>query len=206
MGAGMLSLAMMAWMVGAEAPSTLLAGLRAQRPDVVRWETRPTALQPDAAPDPQVLALGRIGARMPVRFVDGRVRWYVVAGFRPVPVSRHELTAGDTLSLEALETAERDVIALGCDPVVLDASRRWRVKRTVSAGEALCASDVESAPEVERDRKVTLSTERAGVHVSRPLTAANDARLGERVRLRDRASGATVIAIVTGPGAARVPE
>jgi flagella basal body P-ring formation protein FlgA len=53
---------------------------------------------------------------------------------------------------------------------------------------------------------VTLTTQRGAVRVSRVLTAAADAHAGERVRLRDRASGATLMAIVTGPGHARDPD
>jgi hypothetical protein len=53
---------------------------------------------------------------------------------------------------------------------------------------------------------VTLTTQRGAIRVSRVLTAAGDARAGERVRLLDRTSGATLMAIVTGPGHARDPD
>jgi flagella basal body P-ring formation protein FlgA len=207
MVAGMVSLLASIAVAGAsETPPAFVSKLRELRPDVVRWETRPAALQAQATPESGVVALGRLAARMPVRFADGRVHWFIVAGFRPVPVSRGDLAAGQALAADAVDSAERDVIALDCAPVALDPSHHWRAKRRLSAGDALCANNVEPAPEVERDHEVTLSAGRSAVQVSRRLTAGHDARIGERVRLRDRDSGATLIAIVTGPAAARVPE
>ena len=88
----------------------------------------------------------------------------------------------------------------------LDATRRWRAARRLAAGHTLCVRDIEVVPDVERDRPVTLNAQRGVVSASRVLTADSDARLGERVRLRDRASGDFVVAIVTGPGAARLSE
>ena len=80
------------------------------------------------------------------------------------------------------------------------------VARRLSAGIALCARDIELVPDVERDQPVTVNARRGVVNASRVLTADSDARFGERVRLRDRASGDRVVAIVTGPGAARLSE
>jgi flagella basal body P-ring formation protein FlgA len=112
---------------------------------------------------------------------------------------------GATFDAADAELAERDVVALGCDPMSqIDATRRWRAARRLSAGDSLCTRDIEAVPDVERDRPVTLNARRGAVSASRVLTADSDARFGERVRLRDRASGDIVVAIVTGPGAARL--
>lgn len=180
--------------------------LREQRPDVTHWQLQP--LSETASPvDAAVTGIGRIGARTAVRFADGRVRWYAVSGLREVLVSAHVVERGAAFDATDAEAAERDVIALGCEPLAkLDAARRWRAARRLSAGTALCARDVESVPEVERDRPVTVNAQRGAIHASRVLTADSDARAGERVRLRDRTSGDVVVAIVTGPGAARLSE
>jgi flagella basal body P-ring formation protein FlgA len=125
---------------------------------------------------------------------------------KPVRVSMHAVERGAAITADDAELAERDVLALGCDPADLDASRRWRAARRLAAGVALCAHDIEAVPDVERDQPVTLNARRGAVSASRVFTAASDAQSGERVRLRDRASGVVVVAIVTGPGAARLSE
>lgn len=180
--------------------------LREQHPDVLRWQV--SALS-ETAPirDAVIAGVGKLGSRTAVRFADGRVRWYEVAGMRQVLVSAHAVERGATFAAADAELAERDVVALGCDAMSqLDATHRWRAARRLAAGTALCARDIEVAPDVERDRPVTVNARRGAVSASRLLTADSDARSGERVRLRDRASGDIVVAIVTGPGAARLSE
>jgi flagella basal body P-ring formation protein FlgA len=187
------------------APSALEQQLRAQRPDVARWQIEP--LGDAAAPDAAIARIGRLGPRTAVRYADGRVRWYRVAGFAPAVVSAHAAEAGVVIAAADAVSGETDVIGLGCDPLPkFEGAGRWRLTRRVAAGEALCTRDIEVAPDVERNAPVTLRAERGGVSVSRELTALTDARTGERVRLRDRASGATVLAIVTGPRSARLSE
>jgi flagella basal body P-ring formation protein FlgA len=179
--------------------------LRAQRPDVSRWQISPIgSAQPAAAAE--IAAVGRIAPRTAVRFADGRVRWYAVAGFRSVLVSKVPLERGAAVNPQATDLAEHDVIGLACEPVVADALPGLRTTRRLAAGDALCAGALEPAPEVQREHRVTLNARQGAVSVSRPLTATTDARLGERVRLRDRATGATVIAVVTGPGEARLAQ
>ncbi|HEV7610165.1 MAG TPA: flagellar basal body P-ring formation chaperone FlgA [Steroidobacteraceae bacterium] len=192
-----------AGIVGAASADSLEQKLHERRPDVARWETQSldtSATQADLA----IVSLGRLGPRTPVRLADGRVRWYAVAGMRPVLVAAHAIDSGAGIQAEDATVAERDVITRACEPFEFGTSLRWRATRRLASGEALCSGDLERAPEVERDRPVTLSSQRGGVNVSRVLTAAADARAGERVRLRDSSSGATVVAIVTGSGAARV--
>jgi len=180
--------------------------LREQRPDVLRWQVHPLSETAPALGHAGIAGVGRIGARTAVRFADGRVRWYAVAGVKPVLVSAHAVERGAEFNAEDAQLAERDVFALGCEPVDLDASRRWRAARRFAAGVALCARDIEAVPDVERDQPVTLNARRGAVNVSRVFTAAADAQFGERVRLRDRASGTVVVAIVTGLGSARLSE
>ncbi len=177
--------------------------LRERRADVARWQVRPLANEAGATRDFANAQVGRIGARTPVRFADGRVRWYAVAGFRDVLVSARAVESGAPLSASDTRLESRDVLTLGCEPVAeLDA--RWRARRRLAAGAVLCDSTIEPAPDVERNRAVTLTAHSGGVQVSRVLIATADARAGERVRLRDRSSGENLIGIVTGPGAARL--
>jgi flagella basal body P-ring formation protein FlgA len=181
--------------------------LREQRPDVVRWEITPIASSRSATPEAaSISAIGKIGARTAVRFSDGRLRWYAVAGFRSVPVSTVALERGASVRLQLTELAERDVIASRCDPLMWNAESLWRTKRRVAAGEALCAHVLETPPAVQREKPVTLHVRRGAVDVSRSLIAAADARVGESVRLRDRVSGDTVTAIVTGPAEAQISK
>jgi flagella basal body P-ring formation protein FlgA len=180
--------------------------LREQRPDVLHWQLQALS-ETASASDAAVTGIGKVGVRTAVRFADGRVRWYAVSGLRDVLVSTHAVERGAAFEAIDAESAERDVVALGCDPLgALDASRRWRTARRLTAGTALCARDIERVPDVERDHPVTVNARRGAINASRVLTADSDAHAGERVRLRDRTSGDVVVAIVTGPGAARLSE
>jgi flagella basal body P-ring formation protein FlgA len=177
--------------------------LRQQRPDVARWEIEP--LSGEASLPETVTDIGHIAARTAVRFADGHVRWYEVAGYREVLVSTHAIDGAASLSGADARLESRDVLSLGCEPVSeLRADVRWRARRHLTAGEVLCDSTIEPAPEVERNRAVTVSARSGGIEVSRVLIAIHDARAGERVRLRDR-EGVTLIGIVTGTGQARAP-
>jgi len=193
---------------GESATPALEARLRAQRPDVIRWEmrvseTRANPKEGDAA----IVRVGHIAPRTAVRFADGRVRWYAVAGFAPVLLSNRIVEAGAALAAADTARAERDVIALGCEPLThIDSDRRLRVTRRIASGAPLCIDAVQAAPQVERNRPVVLRAQRGPVSASRVLTATRDANTGERIRLRDPASGATVVAVVTGQGVARDPN
>jgi len=188
--------------------SALEALLHSQRPEIVRWETQ--ALETRArmpVSDAGVVRIGHVGPRTAVRFADGRLRWFSVEGYAPVLSSRYAVEAGASVTSTDVIEAERNVIALGCQPLThIESDTRLRATRRLAAGEALCTDNVQAAPEIERDRPVVLSTQRGPVTVSRVLTATTDASAGERVRLRDPASGATFVAIVTGPGFARDPN
>jgi flagella basal body P-ring formation protein FlgA len=184
-------------------PAGIEALLRAQRPDVDRWQVQPLTDKVPATAE--AVQAGKVGARTAVRFSDGHVRWYAVEGYRDVLVSAHRIEGGATVRGADARLESRDVLPLGCAPLLeLPATQAWRARRAVAEGEALCASNVEPAPDVERNSPVTLTARNGGIQVSRVLTASSDARTGERVRLRDAATGVNVIGIVTGPGAARV--
>lgn len=181
---------------------TLEEVLRERRPDITRWQVQPLAGK--NAPSVGVTEVGRIGPRTAVRFADGHVRWYAIAGFRDVLVSAHAIEGGAPISAIEVRSESRDVLSLGCEPVSeLRAEARWRARRRLAPGEVLCESTIEPAPEVERNRAVTLSARSGGVEVSRVVFAAHDARAGELVRLRD-AQGVNLTGIVTGTGRARI--
>ena len=185
-------------------PAALEQRLRELRPDVLRWEVQPVG-SAVPAPTANIADLGRIGPRMAVRFTDGRVRWYAVAGMRRVLTSAHAAAAGVPLSAADVTAAERDVIGLGCEPLAeMPEVQRMRATRRLSTGDALCTQSIEKIPDVERGKSVVLSTQRGAISASRVLVAGSDAQAGEWVRLRDPATGNTVLAIATGAGAARV--
>jgi flagella basal body P-ring formation protein FlgA len=182
---------------------TLEQLLSERRADVARWQVRPLANEAAAIRDFAHAQVGRIGARTPVRFADGRVHWYAVAGFRDVLVSARTIESGAPVSTADTRLESRDVLALGCEPLP-ELESRWRARRRLAAGEVLCDSSIEPAPDVERNRAVTLTAHSGGIQVSRVLIATGDAHAGERVRQRDRSSGDSFIGIVTGPGAASI--
>src|SRR5688572_14236571 len=129
--------------------SRLEALLRAQRPEVSRWQWQPLGKTQAAG---EVAQLGRVGARTAVRFADGRVQWYSVSGFRQVLVSAHIVEGGAALQAQDARLEERDVIALACEPMTaLAAESRWRARRRLAAGEVLCARTIEPTPAVERE-------------------------------------------------------
>jgi len=177
--------------------------LRERRADVTRWQVQPLANEAGTTRDFANAQVGRIGARTPVRFADGRVHWYAVAGFRDVLVSARAVESGAPVSASDTRLESRDVLTLGCEPLPKLESR-WRARRRLAAGEVLCDSTIEPAPDVERNRAVTLSAHSGGIQVSRVLIATADAHAGERVRLRDKSSGDSLIGVVTGPGAASI--
>ena len=182
--------------------------LREQRPDVVRWQVhadvgngrRSTGM-------PRIADVGRIGART-AGALRGRTRALVRRrGFRAGAGERARRSSA--APLRAPTTPTRGARCAGAwlrTRPNLDATRRWRATRRLAAGDALCALTSKPRRTSSAIAPVTLNAHRGAVSASRVLTAAADAQLGERVRLRDRASGAVVVAIVTGPGAARLSE
>jgi flagella basal body P-ring formation protein FlgA len=209
--AGLLAIACLAaasFAGAADTDAALEQKLRAARPEILRWQTGPmSAAAARARREVEIVAIGPVAARTPVRFADGHVAWFAVSGFRPVLVSTRRIDAREAVGVQDTALADTDVVSLGCEPLVsFDATQRWRATRRLTTGAPLCANGLEPVPDVERDRPVTLSARRGAVSVSRVFIAATDAHAGERVRLRDRASGATIIAIVTGPGLARDAE
>jgi flagella basal body P-ring formation protein FlgA len=201
--------ASMAWIAASLAwpafagTQTLEQLLRERRADVARWQVQPLANDAGATRDFANAQVGRIGTRTAVRFADGRVHWYAVAGFRDVLVSARAIESGAPVSAADTRLESRDVLALGCEPVS-GLESRWRARRRLAAGDVLCDSTIELAPDVERNRAVTLSAHSGGIQVSRVLIATGDAHAGERVRLRDKSNGDSLIGIVTGPGAASI--
>jgi flagella basal body P-ring formation protein FlgA len=186
--------------------ATLEESLRAQRPDVERWEIAPLEARGEGAGATEVRELGRVGPRTAVRFADGRLRWFAVAGFAPALTAVRALDAGERAAPGDFTLAARDVIASGCEPSsALAAGQRWRLRARLTEGAVLCARMLEPVPDIERAQPVTLISNRPPIHITRVLHAVEDARRGERVRLRD-ADGNTIFAKATGIGTARPLE
>jgi flagella basal body P-ring formation protein FlgA len=78
-------------------------------------------------------------------------------------------------------------------------------QRDLAAGMPLRLSDIRSARMVKQGQDVTLTIGEStgGFKVSVRLEALQDAKMGERVQLKNRESGKTVTGVVTGPNLAK---
>ena len=80
----------------------------------------------------------------------------------------------------------------------------FRLMRFVASGKILTRSDLETVPLVQSGDKVRLTATREALTISLDTTALNRAGLGDRVRLETTGGRKPIIAIVTGPGEARL--
>jgi flagella basal body P-ring formation protein FlgA len=79
-----------------------------------------------------------------------------------------------------------------------------RLMRSVASGKILTRGDLEAIPLVQSGDKVRLSMTREALTISLDTTALNRAGLGDRVRLEIQGGRKPLMAIVTGPGEARL--
>jgi len=75
-----------------------------------------------------------------------------------------------------------------------------RLRRSVPAGEPLPADALESLPLVRRGQQVTMVSRAAGIEVRTSAVALADAAAGERLRVRNPASGRLLEGTVLGDG------
>ena len=75
-----------------------------------------------------------------------------------------------------------------------------RLRRAVPAGEPLPADALESLPLVRRGQQVTMVSRAAGIEVRTSAVALADAAAGERLRVRNPASGRLLEGTVLGDG------
>jgi flagella basal body P-ring formation protein FlgA len=79
-----------------------------------------------------------------------------------------------------------------------------RLMRAVTAGRILTRGDLETIPLVQSGDKVRLTATHEVLTISLDTTARSRAGLGDRVRLEAPGSRRQVVAVVTGPGEARL--
>jgi flagella basal body P-ring formation protein FlgA len=80
-----------------------------------------------------------------------------------------------------------------------------RLMRPVASGKILTRGDLEAVPLVQAGDKVRLTATREALTISLDTTALNRAGLGDRIRLEAPSGRKPLVAIVTGPGEARLP-
>jgi flagella basal body P-ring formation protein FlgA len=189
-----MSLAQAAW--AQQMPSLLQQALSAQFPQVTQWDVRAIGAAPDEAEgEGEVVRLGR---RSAIRISDGSLRWYQVSGHAMALVSSRALRRGEALAQSDVSPRNVDVMARDCHWLSQwPEGGPWRMTRSAEAGMALCGDDLESIPSVLRGQSVQLSATVNGVTVRVPALAQADARVGERVLVRERSGGRLVAGVVT---------
>ena len=112
--------------------------------------------------------------------------------------ARRPITAAD-FTVETLELSRIPARSLGRFRVAgMLASRRITVGRVVSR------NDLKSPPVVHRGQRVRIELRQASVSVTTPGAALADAAIGQRVSVRNLASGRRLEAWVRGPGLVEV--
>jgi flagella basal body P-ring formation protein FlgA len=146
-------------------------------------------LTPFLSPGAAVRARTTVGVRC------GSPAWTVwlpvaVESEAPVLVARRSLSRGDVPAAADFESARRRMPGLA-SAFVSDASMLGvhRLRRPVAAGEALAADMLESPPLVRRGQRVTAVSRSAGIEVRVAADAMANATAGDRLRLRNPASG-----------------
>jgi flagella basal body P-ring formation protein FlgA len=172
--------------------------LRARYPEVARFEV--AAFDPErAAQVPEAAAVVHLGARSAVAGADGRLVWFTARGYREVVVAAKPLAPRADVTAEDVLVAERDVLGLACAPLVDAAAitNAWTL-RGVREGDVVCGDALAPKPPVVRGAAVTVLYAAQRVRITTTARAEHDARLGERVVVRNRQSGEIYYGVVSG--------
>jgi flagella basal body P-ring formation protein FlgA len=124
----------------------------------------------------------------------------------PVLVARRALSRGDVPAAADFEAARRRVPGLASE-FVADTSVLGvhRLRRPIAAGEALAADLLESPPLVQRGQRVTAISRSAGIEVRVAADAMANAAAGDRLRLRNPATGRMLEGTVQPDGTVAIP-
>jgi len=148
---------------------------------------------------------GRVSAEVETQTADGweSAGWAFleVAVFEPAPVLTADVSRGeavaDAVRIERVETtALRDVLSADA----LDATD-WTAARSLRAGTVLTTRLVEAPAAAERGDALRVRYERGAVTVTLACEARERGSVGETVRARCAATGATAHVRLTAPGA-----
>jgi flagella basal body P-ring formation protein FlgA len=138
-----------------------------------------------------VLKEGRVVSAVPVKV---RVR-----AFEGAWVAAQDLRPGQLPREPLLVRREVDIAALRAAPWTADLAG-VRMRRTVLAGHAVTAADVEPIPAVTRGARVMLRSRSGAVEVLAEAVAAQEGRLGDLVLVQVAGAGAPLRARVAGAG------
>lgn len=142
-------------------------------------------------------------------WVDGRfVRTvpvsFEVAAFGPAYVAAKDQPAGEVLDASALEVREVDWSGRPAPPVAPATAGPMRLRRPLSAGEAVTRAQVEPAPLVTRGGWATLRATQGTVMLESRVEVLQDGRAGQSVQVKASGAQGAILARVTGPGAVEV--
>ena len=204
----MLSAALMTLLSAASATPAadvlLLESLRHRYPAVTRWDLKPLAEAPPANAAAASIAL--LGARSAVR-VGNRIYWYAVSGFQQALSAARHIGFGQALDAHDAVEGERDVLAVGCEPLTQAGELSgMRARRSIGLNDVICVSAVEPRPLVSRGDEVTVTYVGANVVLTTHGIAEKDGTAGETLLIRNPRSRDEFRAVVSGPGEVTVHE
>ena len=123
---------------------------------------------------------------------------------RTAIVARRTIPAGSIIKSDMVDTTEMDAKKLPADYLQsAEGIELSEANRTLQAGQVLRGSDLRPALLVKRGESVTLTVQKGSLELSVQVEALHDARMNEKVRLRNSDSGKVFSGIVTGRGSAR---
>ncbi len=164
-------------------------------------------LEPLEADGPNASGIVRLRFR---QLADGVPRGEARATVRgtvrgPALVAARTLSRGEPIGAGAITVVESDLTRLTAEPL-RDPAEAFGLApgRTLGAGRVLTRDLVVAAPVVRRGEIVDLRIEHAGLRVSARGLARTDGAPGERIAVRNTASGAELIGVVLPDGSLRV--
>jgi flagellar basal body P-ring formation protein FlgA len=128
-----------------------------------------------------------------------------VETLRTVLALRSPLRRGTLIAAEALDRVRVDTARLTrgfyTDPAAVVGHR---LRRSAAAGTVLTPALVEEPPVIRRGQRVSLLSSGTGIAVRAPGEALADARIGQRVRVKNLSSGKVVEGVARDAGAVEV--
>ena len=124
-----------------------------------------------------------------------------VRRYSEVFVATGEIKTHELIDLQELKLQTMEVTSLREQPVVsLGNIQGYRSKRNLSSGQILTFEAIESVPDIEVGREVSILCEGGSFTISAHGKAMQTGRLGEMIRVRNSSSGRVVLARVSGSG------
>ncbi len=196
------------WM--AQSRLSLMQALQDTHPSIERWEVEALLsdqqlqqLSAAALTKVEVNRLGaRSGLRVTLRSQEGKTLqlplWYAVRGYATVVAAARDIASLESLAPMDGQLAERDVMGLGCEPVLnTDQLAGMRSKRRIRARQSICAGNVESRPAVIRGEAVTVKYLGEKIQLTTSGIAQRDGRIGQRTPVKNRRTRELFIATVS---------